>query len=502
MTSILRTLVQALVFSVAAKKVFGVEAPLYKDIDNMVSATTDLRTCPVAIAVLAYKGFEPGSIQLDHCRQSLKEKVVKAIDLEALHLAVMGRNIKGIVPLAEMGANVDARDFQGYTPLHHAAMGADKAAIDTLLGLKADPTLRTNYGATYMDFLRMNAPFAKHAIPLNETLLSTHKNEKYHQDPHCVEEDVTFVNENVARPETLIDLWHYKMSDLTEEEIANLKKTNPRGVENLLRDNQKYSEYKAHPPQLSVKLVTHDDNGNPVGATFCGLFAEQDIKQKDIITEYVGELLTQDQTGLIPASERTYLFNEHPAVDAQKYRGLGAIAKDSFPNAIMMRIDRNSQFKYGIDGLLHRKILVALCNIKKGEQIVFDHGPTHPTKRIQRIEFRSKAMVEFFQNNSWKDILNKYKDVSRQFDKYARQEYVDAEMKLNQLIYVLNTPGALNLLAINRLFGSRDLEAVKEALVDPHYSKSLKMKLEKAMPHLEAAVNRAPKMKNRAHDEL
>ena len=51
----------------------------------------------------------------------------------------------------ELGADVNARDHNGYTPLHHAASRGDNALIQYLLSKGADPKAVARSGQTTVD---------------------------------------------------------------------------------------------------------------------------------------------------------------------------------------------------------------------------------------------------------------------------------------------------------------------------------------------------------------
>ena len=53
--------------------------------------------------------------------------------------------------IEELGADVNARDFGGYTPLHHAAARGDNEMILYLVGLGADVTAVSRRGQTTAD---------------------------------------------------------------------------------------------------------------------------------------------------------------------------------------------------------------------------------------------------------------------------------------------------------------------------------------------------------------
>jgi ankyrin repeat protein len=67
----------------------------------------------------------------------------------ALHAALAGRaGLRVVTALLARGADVNARDGGGYTPLHIAAFGGDVAVINTLLARGASAEARANDGRT------------------------------------------------------------------------------------------------------------------------------------------------------------------------------------------------------------------------------------------------------------------------------------------------------------------------------------------------------------------
>lgn len=67
----------------------------------------------------------------------------------------------------ELGADVNARDYNGYAPLHHAAARGDNALIEYLVSKGADPTLVSRAGQTTADMA--NGPYQR-TQPYPETV--------------------------------------------------------------------------------------------------------------------------------------------------------------------------------------------------------------------------------------------------------------------------------------------------------------------------------------------
>ena len=71
-----------------------------------------------------------------------------ALPPDALHLAVKAGDLDGLKAALESGADVDARDGQGWTALMHAANEGYTLLVPPLLEAKADPDVRAPDGAT------------------------------------------------------------------------------------------------------------------------------------------------------------------------------------------------------------------------------------------------------------------------------------------------------------------------------------------------------------------
>ncbi len=75
-----------------------------------------------------------------------------------LQYAAWKGNAAAINALLAGGADPNARDKDGDTPLHYAAWNGHAAAVDTLLDGGADPGVQGKYGATPFDLIFNNSP--------------------------------------------------------------------------------------------------------------------------------------------------------------------------------------------------------------------------------------------------------------------------------------------------------------------------------------------------------
>lgn len=68
---------------------------------------------------------------------------------------------KVIAILAEHGANINAQDDKGRTPLHLATYGGYKDAAEQLMSLGADTTIRNKRGKNALEVARMACLYLK-----------------------------------------------------------------------------------------------------------------------------------------------------------------------------------------------------------------------------------------------------------------------------------------------------------------------------------------------------
>lgn len=321
-------------------------------------------------------------------------------DLSPVLLASREGNHDLLNALHKSGAPIDLPDAVGYTPLHHMAMKGDVQGVTTLLGWGANPEHRNKMGGTYADLLRFNQPFRKTSdFVLNTTLFSAHKKDNVYVSPGCLGKGVTYVDENVAKPDQLRGMWIAAFKNDPKKKI--LAKTGHDAL-------AKYKIFKESPPKISIEPITHTDAGKKIdlGSSFCGVVAKQAIKKGDPIAEYTGEVFNDKIIVHDSASE--YVWQEWPSVDSITYRSAGSMINHAFPNAEM----KENYVGGPVDGLPQRKIIVATEDIAEGEQIAIDYGPQYDWT-ISPIEMRPLAIVKFIKDNKWSNLINlvyKYND--------------------------------------------------------------------------------------------
>lgn len=77
-----------------------------------------------------------------------------AMKVAPIHAAVAGKNAEVIDLILSSGADVNARQQQGWTAIHSAAMHGDLALLEKLLARGADPTVKSDDGKTPLDLAR------------------------------------------------------------------------------------------------------------------------------------------------------------------------------------------------------------------------------------------------------------------------------------------------------------------------------------------------------------
>lgn len=438
----MKLLVQGLLWTTMARQGFSFAAPTSGKSLGCPNLLQDAITKNLSNAVIADA--------IKQCSNSI-DTPKRLSKYTPLHLAAIKGNAEVIDLLANAGANLNMKDAQGHTPLLHAAWNGHVAAVKTLKTRGADTTVRSKFGGTYMDYLRMNEPFRKEKIAMDSTLFSAFKNETHTVEPQCLQKGVKFTYEHVSLPRQLSNM-------MTEGRHSSLDvyKEHPMALHQYTLEN--YIKFKEAPPRLSIKTVTHDDNGKAVEIDMCGLYAVDFIPQGAIIAEYTGEILSTHPGNI----HSKYLWDEYPIINANEYRSAASMANDDFPNANIEHFAEDEGCAKGLDGMPIRKLMIALQDIQPNEQIIIDYGPRDKS-RNSGIPLRPKALIEFLQSG-WKDKIK----AINQFDKPASiAEKLEASRVFYQWGYLLSSPRYLDFIVHMKYFKKSDIKIFEKAMRNP-----------------------------------
>ena len=127
----------------------GRDAELRRLVDadaTLVNALAPDGNFPLGLA--AFFGH-PASVRLLLERgASVSAAAQNPMQVQALHAAVAGRNAEAVAAILDAGADPNARQQVGYTPLMGAASANREDIVDLLLARGADPSLLSDDGQT------------------------------------------------------------------------------------------------------------------------------------------------------------------------------------------------------------------------------------------------------------------------------------------------------------------------------------------------------------------
>jgi len=279
-------------------------------------------------------------------------------------------------------------------------------------------------------------------FPIDSTLFSAHTRDNIDVYPRCIPAGVTFVHENIAKPEELMQMWKQASAN-----IGNF----PSRLD-VTEQLSKYTAFKASPPKLSVEPITHDDQGREIflGSSFCGVIARAPIKKGELVAEYTGEMFSQDIVAFGSAAE--YLWTDWPPVDSRQFRSAGSMINHAFPNTIVDSTYATE--KLGLDGLPYRKMIIATDDIAEGEQIALNYGFSYEWNQPP-IELRPAALIKFVKKHTWQSLMDFLAS-------YRGGE--EGQTKVDTILSILNSQSNLISLVKAKLIKQTDFDLIKHAV--------------------------------------
>ncbi len=434
----------------------------YSDLNAWFQPGVQTGTCGrLAAEIWGHSSIDVLERDIGKCR-FLNKKFTWA-QLTPLHLAAMQENGEAMDGLLKAGAKIDPKDHRGFTPLHHLALKGNAMAASLLIERGADPTIRNDFNGTYADLLRFNEPFREVVAEWepDPSFFSAHRADRNTFAPSCLSpavrktgELVTVkkTDEVVAKPEALFEAWGIKLRGNDDPQMK-------RFFHFIL--DEKYEKFKEMPPALDVRSAAVETGGKPI--QLCGLFAKDPIRKGEIIAEYTGEMITaRKRESLQAILDTEYLEKAPPSIDAIEYRSPASMANDAFPNAMVISWDSGNMDVEGIDGLLGRKLLVALEDIEPGEQIAINYGVGHTIKlhTSNHVELRNEA-VRTFLKEPWEEILRK---VENGDSASTAEEYFESLVYREKVQYLFNTYSTFKELIDTGAIKQKDLSLIRKKM--------------------------------------
>jgi hypothetical protein len=334
--------------------------------------------------------------------------------LTPLHVAVVRDDLEDVQRLFEEGVYINARDAMGWTPAHHAAVMGHRRIFQWLASHGADLRLRNHRGGTPLDLWRIVAPPRPGLAVIDE------EGVRVCRPPG----NFTFVQEVTSTPHYVHEDWWVASADCEEEE-------NPSGL------RTRYEAYRRNPPRLYLSTSQCDDRGAPIPPIGWRTFAGQAIAAGTIVTEYTGRYLWKQQ------SRSAYVLGE---IDGAEVGGYASRISDGFPNLSVVAL-------YHVRGVQQRMLLVAVSDIREGEELTFNYGLSHSVK-WEHVELKPSAVEAFVVSGGIQEALAALHG--------PYEESVHRQALVEKLCYLICTPSTL------RPFSSQvDLRALRSIPFTP-----------------------------------
>lgn len=326
------------------------------------------------------------------------------------------------------GANLNACDHRGWTPLHHAALMSNEKMMKLLLDFGADNTLRTDRGGTSQDIWNLTHLFP--SLPHERIRLMKQEQGKQMQMTHDEFQKLTsaiFIEENYISKEQLWSEWDSSFLQepfLLSQEYA-----------------QKYSEFVTNPPTHILSRVTKDARDRPLLLSpGLGLFAKDPIAKGEIIGEYLGNIQENPQ-------ENPYLLAKTCSLT---HRNEIPFINDGFNNVVIVPI-------HNTRGLAIRYLFVAANQIARGEQFCWHYG-LHVVKFDPYSELRPTEVREFIKSENIDELIRCIMVIATTRE-FSFEELVRAE----KFLYILQTPAVQYAMILDGTINAAKAKKVLEA---------------------------------------
>ncbi len=436
-------------------------------------------------AVLGEKNVEVITDLIRSCKRFLTKSHKKGMRLTLHHLAAIANRTDLLPVLCDKKIKMP-QDTQGFTPLHFRALLTDQTtyksdpyriAFKDKCKLKKGP----NYGSrnevdqTPEELHKLivgkerrveRAPQAAQGLPSTLSIFTDVASMHPISDSVQVEErclgDFTYVTENVASRNTLIDTWRH------------LPKNNQLTLSTL---GKAYEKYLASPPKLRITSTG--------GASGCGVFTAQDIPAKSIISSFDGEIILDRQI-TTPEGAQKYTHNisdyyfgmaetdtHRQGIEPVDFRSAASMLNDGPPNVA-------HAYLYNKDGLAEKLVLYANRDIKAGEELTICYGGMQTTKFLdyQLTDPQYQSVVDVLSKSPFKNVFKLFGElqtlsrnpVDGQYDPSMYGVSPEKNYALQTQLYILNTPQILNRLTADGHITTADIRSLLKKANLPYYT--------------------------------
>ncbi len=368
--------------------------------------------------------------------------------LTLLHTAAMTGQAEMAKDLIDKGANVNARDARGWTPLHWAAASGDRKTMELLMKVKGVQFNCLNHrNGTFKDVLsltQLRDPGKQKLVYIDEKGQAISCNGWRFQELFGVK--AWLDEDSYVSPEVLMEDW-----------ISPASSNDPDIV-----TKEEYAALRKNPTRTAAYRIPE------LGEGVHGWKSLQEFKPGELIDEYRAEqepkvrkqlpAVDIDRDGKPPKAKINYepeLDYRFFGLDALKYRSLTALGNDSFPNAAYGS-------SHNLAGAAKRAFVYATRPIKPGDPIHISYGNSAHTVRwaLPRRELSPNEMIAF-----WKDGKGSHDKKCQAAVTRIDSPFNDAKemrsslstSRFNMYHYLFSTPNSLAVCAAKSSFTFKDV---------------------------------------------
>lgn len=286
-------------------------------------------------------------------------------NLTPLHVAVWRLNHEAVHYLLEQKCDPLAKDALGFLPIHYAEAMGDQKCIAALEA--ATKVQVVSYRQLWESLLQK--PLAN----ANKSVFS------YESDTGSIVEGDGNLFTRMTDGATFTPSIFFRNREALLDMISK-----------ELKSSLKRLDFFHYDPQIIESLSTEDIplRLKKQGVAGHGVLAAKSLKPFVPVVIYAGEAVT------LKDHEKSALSGSYTLApfEAHRYRNLGGMINEGFPNCIIDSIHHPSGIAY--------PVIVPLRTIEEGEELFLDYQREHSVKKLKRFEFNLPEAYSFLAEKS------------------------------------------------------------------------------------------------------